>query len=148
MDGKRMRVCLLAFLMVAALWGGIPSNSYVSAEESLETSFKIIENINYLPNEVKNKVQELQWRVTDGHALVHKDGIAYVILSLGIRPTSGYAIEVDSIVRINDTRLLIWANEVKPQPHAVVSPQLTSPVQVLSMPDPSHKIKHVSVWIN
>ncbi|SMP06007.1 PrcB C-terminal [Laceyella tengchongensis] len=148
MDGKRMRVCLLAFLMVTALWGGIPSNSYASAEESLETSFKIVENINYLPNEVKNKVQELQWRVTDGHALVHKDGIAYVILSLGIRPTTGYTIEVDSVVRINDTRLLIWANEVKPQPHAVVSPQLTSPVQVLSMPDPFHKIKHVSVWIN
>ncbi|MFC7440465.1 protease complex subunit PrcB family protein [Laceyella putida] len=143
MIGKSLSFCLLAFMLVTALWGGNTTVAHASVKESIETSFNVEENLDSLPFEVQYKIDELQWRDDSGSALVHKDGRTYAILSLGVRPTTGYSINIDGIF-VSSGQMAIWASEVRPNSNAVLVQQLTSPVKVISIPDPTHKIRDLS----
>jgi len=56
-----------------------------------------------------------------------------LLLGLGERPTSGYTVAVDQILRVGDT-LQVWAHESCPSEDAMVLQVLTQPYILFSIP--------------
>ncbi|MFC4075892.1 protease complex subunit PrcB family protein [Salinithrix halophila] len=133
----------LSFLVAAVMATGLQTEAFAtSGKEAAPVPPKVnpvdgqvvpyqIESLDNLPSEVKSEVNRFKQKQISGFTPVKIGGKTYVILSLGLRPTSGYDLELLQAIR-HGSSILIWTREIRPSEDEFVAPVLTTPVKVIS----------------
>ncbi|MDR6226774.1 protease complex subunit PrcB family protein [Desmospora profundinema] len=119
-------------LLAVVLFLSTTTMAHAEISNQSEVPF-VVESLDSLPDDVYNQMEEMRFQPYSGIEVVPKEDRTYIILSLGLRPSTGYEIMVNRVVQDGD-HILVWATEIPPSDDEVVLPVLTSPVKVISIP--------------
>lgn len=145
---RNWKVTLLMFTMFALVAAGC-GNPFASDsargsmgktdEEPLQFQQ---ESQDSLPDEVKQRQVEVMQAAGDkfSHSEIISGDRTYLILSLGQRPTGGYSIRINEVVRKGNT-IRIHAEEVPPAQDAFTTEAITYPSIVISLVSPKREVK-------
>ncbi|MFC4076921.1 protease complex subunit PrcB family protein [Salinithrix halophila] len=96
-----------------------------------------------LPETVKAKAGEVKRSKGTETSISQKDR-TYLIIGLGERPTGGYRVDVENIIKRGE-EIHVYAKEIAPTPGTMVTQAITHPVQVVSIPRTDESRVHFHV---
>ncbi|PTX58301.1 protease stability complex PrcB-like protein [Melghirimyces profundicolus] len=148
---RKWKVALFMLLMVSLIGSGgcgspdasDDSKGGASNFEKQTLSFQQ-ESPKQLPEKVKKEQAEVMKESADSGKSslteVRAGDRTYLILSLGQRPTGGYSIRVNEVVKKGDT-IRVVAEEVPPAKGSFTTQALTKPTVVISVKSPDEKVR-------
>ncbi len=128
-----------AFLMIAGC--GVPTDPLEPAEPGEVTEPEEIELPDQLPAEVEMWIEQSKERFM-AQALEH-EGILYLLVTYGEKPTGGYTVEITEITEKED-RVVVTAHFTEPGEDDVVTQALTYPFDLAMMDDPGLPVEFVA----
>lgn len=145
---RNWKVALLMFTLYALVAAGCGTpfaseDARGASGESREESLPFQqESPQSLPDEVKQKQAEVRQVGGNGiyHTEVRSGDRIYLILSLGQRPTGGYSIRVNEVVRKGNT-VRINAEEVPPSKNTFTTQAISRPNTVISLKQPKGEVQ-------
>ncbi|MDA8354002.1 MAG: protease complex subunit PrcB family protein [Firmicutes bacterium] len=144
------KVALLMMMIVALIGAGGCTPFFASDDakarepdgDGAPLSFQE-ESAEKLPEAVKKIRSEVM--AADSEKLSHREvrsgDRTYLILSLGQRPTGGYAIQVEKVVRKGDT-IQVIAEESPPPKGSFNTQVITQPTTVISLETPDEEVQY------
>lgn len=137
MRWTRTNVLLLAMVLACALVGN--ATSYAN---ELTDSIIFTEETIY-PEDVENALTDDELLEQQSAKIIQANKKAYVILSLGWKPSTGYTIDVTN-AKIKNDQLIVWATVHHPS-NDFVGYVFTVPMKIISVPDSNQQLKHLTV---
>lgn len=139
MRWKHTRLLILVMVFFSSFLG-----SELSYARELPAPIIFTEEECY-PQDVENALTD-DILYQQGAKLVQVNNKAYVILSLGLRRSTGYNIEITKAT-LKNGQLIIWATEHAPSGD-FVGWVFTNPRKIISVPDEGLEVKHLTVIYN
>ncbi|SMO61804.1 protease complex subunit PrcB family protein [Melghirimyces algeriensis] len=146
---KLWKVALLMMFLVGSigisgcgsLFASDDSRGGTADSEEQSLSFKE-ESMEQLPVEVQHKHMEVMNASKDGlsHTEVRHGDKTYIILSLGQRPTGGYSIRVNEVVK-KGTTIHVIAEEMAPSKETITTQAISHPFTVISLKTPDQDVQ-------
>lgn len=96
--------------------------------------------LSFLPDPVKQKVEEFRSRIHGGETVIHHEHQTYLIIALGQRPSGGYGVALDSVLQ-KERKIHVYARETTPAPDSFSLSALTHPVHVFSLDKLEHPME-------
>lgn len=127
---------VVTFLFVAAC--GEPTDPYDHMDPDEEDEITLTDE---LPEEIQAWIEEA--RSEFAAQTMEYEGILYLLVTYGEKPTGGYDVEITSIVE-EDDKLVVTADFTEPGEDDIVTQALTYPYDLAMLDDPGLPVEFVA----